>query len=48
MAGHETDHFTQNSEPGSSFRVVTKVSDEKKNEEFTFFHRRGLIFFSSE
>jgi len=30
MPGYETDHFTKNSEPGSSFDIVTKVSDEKK------------------
>ena len=44
MRGCETDHFTQSSEPGSSFGIVTKVSDEKKTEEFTPDYRRGLIF----
>jgi len=37
MTGYETDHFTENSVPGSSFGIVTEVSDEQKNtEEFTF------------
>jgi hypothetical protein len=35
MTGYETDHFTQNSEPGSSFGIVTEVSDVK-TEEFMF------------
>jgi hypothetical protein len=46
MTGYETDHLTQNSEPGSSFGVVTEVSDVK-TEEATSDRRRGLRFFSS-
>lgn len=46
MTGYETDHFTKNSVPGSSFGIVTEVSDVK-TEEITLDRRRGLIFFSS-